>query len=138
VLRGLVVPDLPVILYAPSDELWWLPEFQTLLPVAGKLIVDSYRTPESVRVLSMLSDLPPVVRRKADLVWSRLTPWREAIANIFEAPKRLSSVFDLAEVRIMYHGAEEPSAVYYLAGWFMHVLGAGVRSELRPERGRTR
>jgi glucose-6-phosphate dehydrogenase assembly protein OpcA len=123
VLRGLVVPDLPVILYAPSDELWWLPQFQSLLPLARKLIVDSCSVPESTRVLKLLN---AAHGRKADLVWARLTPWREAIAQLFAAPLRVSSVYDLTEVRILYKGAEEPSSVYYLAGWFMHVLGAGV------------
>lgn len=132
VLRGLVVPDLPVILYAPSDELWWLPEFRTLLPLAGKLIVDSCDVPQPTRVLALLADLPPGIRRRADLVWSRLTPWREAIAHLFAAPKRRSCVYDLTEVRILYRSSEEPSAVYYLAGWFMHVLGAGVPIRIAP------
>jgi glucose-6-phosphate dehydrogenase assembly protein OpcA len=131
-LRGLIVPDLPVILYAPSDELWWLPEFETLLPVAGKLILDSCGIPEPTRVLRLLVELPSAVPRKADLVWGRLTPWREAVANVFDVPMRLSSVYDLTEIRILYKGAEEPSAVYYLAGWFMHVLGAGVPIRIAP------
>jgi glucose-6-phosphate dehydrogenase assembly protein OpcA len=129
VLRGLVVPDLPVILYAPSDELWWLPQFHSLLPLAGKLIVDSCSVPEPTRVLKLLTGLRV---RKADLVWGRLTPWREAVADLFAAPQRLSSVYQLTEVRILYKGEEEPSSVYYLAGWFMHVLGAGVPIRIAP------
>jgi glucose-6-phosphate dehydrogenase assembly protein OpcA len=88
---------------------------------------------QPTRVLGLLSSLPVPVSRKADLVWARLTPLREAIAQIFENPKRLRSLYDLAEVRILYKGTEEPSSVYYLAGWFMHTLGAGV--PLRIARG---
>jgi glucose-6-phosphate dehydrogenase assembly protein OpcA len=126
VVRALVVPDLPVIVYSPSENLWWLPQFSTLLPLAGKMIVDSCGMENPTRVLGFLAALPVPVRRKADLVWSRLTPLRESIAQIFEHPKRLQSLYDLSEIRILYKGAEEPSSVYYLAGWFMHVLGAGV------------
>lgn len=128
VIHGLIVPDLPVMLFSPSETLWWLPQFATLLPVAGKLIVDSCGMHEATRVLPFLANLP--VRRKADLVWSRLTPWREAIAQIFDPAKRLA--YDLSEVRILYKAAEEPSAVYYLAGWFMHVLGASVPIRIAP------
>jgi glucose-6-phosphate dehydrogenase assembly protein OpcA len=133
VARALVVPDLPVILYSPSENLWWLPQFRALLPLAGKLIVDSCGMEQPTRVLGLLTSLPAPVSRKADLVWSRLTPLRETIAQIFENPKRLRTLYDLAEIRILYKGAEEPSSVYYLAGWFMHILGAGV--PLRIARG---
>lgn len=126
VIRGLIVPDLPVVLFSPSETLWWLPQFQALLPLAGKVILDSCGMPESPRVLTLLKDLPANVKRRADLVWSRLTPWREAIAQIFESPSRRNAVYDLSEIRILYKSNDEPSAVYYLGGWFVHVLGAGV------------
>ena len=124
VVRGLIVPDLPAMLFCPSETLWWLPQFTALLPLAGKLILDSCGMKEPTRVLSYLAGLS--VLRRADLVWTRLTPWREAVAQIFDPARRLASVYDLSEVRILYKAAEEPSSVYYLAGWFMHVLGASV------------
>jgi glucose-6-phosphate dehydrogenase assembly protein OpcA len=125
-LRALVVPDLPVILYSPSETLWWLPQFGSLLALPRKVIVDSCGMADPLRVLGLLSGLPARIRDKADLVWSRLTPWREAIAQIFEPPRRARAAYDLQEIRILFKGAEEPSSVYYMAGWFMHVLGAGV------------
>jgi glucose-6-phosphate dehydrogenase assembly protein OpcA len=126
VVRGLLVPDLPVILFCPSETLWWLPQFGSLLPIAGKLIVDSCGMSEPTRVLPFLTGLPSGTKRKADLVWTRLTPWREAIAQIFDPEKRCGCAYDLSEIRILYKADEEPSAVYYLAGWFMHILGASV------------
>jgi glucose-6-phosphate dehydrogenase assembly protein OpcA len=133
VLRGLVVPDLPVVLYCPGETLWPLPEFGDLLPLVSKLIIDSYGIERSPSALSYLQSLPRNLR-KADLVWARLTPWRETIAQIFEHPARMRSVFDLEEIQILYHGkGGEPSSVYYLAGWFMSVLGAGVK--IRIARG---
>jgi len=125
VVRGLIVPDLPSILFCPSENLWWLPQFGALPGLADKLIVDSCGMSESPRVLDFLSGVSRSSRR-ADLVWSRLTPWRQAIARIFEHSSRARHIYDISEVRIMYKAPEEPSAVYYLAGWFMHVLGGGV------------
>ena len=36
-------------------------------------------------------------------------------------------IYDLSEVQILYKSNDEPASVYYLAGWFMHVLGASVK-----------
>jgi glucose-6-phosphate dehydrogenase assembly protein OpcA len=131
VLRGLIVPDLPVVLYCPSESLWQRPEFSVLLPLATKLIVDSTNARSPAGVLAYMNSLPQPVRR-ADLSWSRLTPWRESIAQLFEDPDLARKIYDLQEIRMLYSGAEAPSSVYYLAGWFMHVLGAGVHLKIAP------
>ncbi|MBC7928443.1 MAG: glucose-6-phosphate dehydrogenase assembly protein OpcA [Bryobacteraceae bacterium] len=131
VVRALIVPDLPSILFCPGESLWALPDFKSLLPLTDKLIVDSCRMSEPAGVLDFLSGLPGS-KRRADLMWSRLTPWRQAIARIFEDSVLCRRVYDLTEVRLMYHGSEEPSSIYYLAGWFMHVLGAGVPINVAP------
>lgn len=125
IIGGLIVPDLPSVLYCRGDDLWRLPEFAALLPLAGKVILDSSATEDSTRVLSDLTSLPSKIRR-ADLTWSRLTPIREAVMNIFDDSSRRRSAYDLSEIRIMYKAREEPAAVYYLAGWFMHVLGTNI------------
>ena len=134
VLRALIVPDLPVVLYCPSEALWPLPEFAALLPLVSKVIIDSDSMENSPSALTYLQSLPRTTSlRKGDLVWSRLTPWRESIAHIFEASDRRPSAFELEEIQILYHGRRgEPSSVYYLAGWFMSVLGAGVKIRIAP------
>ncbi|HYO83781.1 MAG TPA: glucose-6-phosphate dehydrogenase assembly protein OpcA [Bryobacteraceae bacterium] len=126
IVRALIVPDLPAILYSPSENLWWMPTFSTLLPLAGRLVIDSCGMTQSTRALGFLSKLPATLRQRSDLVWTRLTPWREAVSQIFDDPRRARSVHSLSEIRILYKGHDEPSAVYYLAGWFMHVLGANL------------
>jgi glucose-6-phosphate dehydrogenase assembly protein OpcA len=55
-----------------------------------------------------------------------LTPWRETIARLFDSPAARRAIENLTNVQILYAGADEPVGVYYLAGWFMHVLGSGV------------
>jgi glucose-6-phosphate dehydrogenase assembly protein OpcA len=133
VIRGLVAPDLPVVLYCPSENLWWLRQFQALLPLVNKLVLDSYGMHGSIRVLGYLNSLAKSNGlRRADLAWSRLTPWRESVARIFDQPGRLRMIYDLSEIQILYKNVEEPASVYYLAGWFMQVLGAGVKLNIAP------
>jgi glucose-6-phosphate dehydrogenase assembly protein OpcA len=134
VLRALVVPDLPVVLYCPSERLWPLSEFAALLPLVSKLIIDSDNMDNAPSALTFLAGIPKSAGfRKADLMWSRLTPWRESVAQIFEDPARMRSVYDLEEVQILYHSPHgETSSVYYLAGWFMSVLGASVKIRIAP------
>jgi glucose-6-phosphate dehydrogenase assembly protein OpcA len=128
VVRGLVAPDLPVVLYCPSENLWFLRQFQALLPLANKLILDSHGMHNSLRALTYLNSLNQISGlRRADLAWGRLTPWRESIARIFDQPGRLRMIYDLSEIQILYKNEDEPASVYYLAAWFMHVLGASVK-----------
>ncbi len=135
VVRGLVVPDLPSILFCPSDELWWLPQFHSLLPLTTKLILDSCGMTDSARVLGFWREMPSDPDQRADLVWSRLTPWRQAVARLFEDRTRAEQVSRLRSVRIGYSGTEKPSAAYYMAAWFRHVLRAKVSIDITPSQG---
>jgi glucose-6-phosphate dehydrogenase assembly protein OpcA len=125
VIRGLIVPDLPVVLYCRDVQLLQTPQFQALLPLAGKLVIDSVSASD-LSPIQYLASLPSGNYRKADLTWSRLTRWRESIAQIFDNPEHLRAVYSMEDIQILYTGNEEPVAVYYLAAWFMHLLGAGV------------
>ena len=111
-----------------------MPEFAALLPLASKLIIDSDGMENSPSALTYLQSLPAVNGlRKADLVWSRLTHGGNRLPKSFEDPAQLRSVYDLEEIQILYHSPHgEPSSVYYLAGWFMSILGAGVKIRIAP------
>ena len=61
VVRGLIAPDLPVVLYCPSENLWFLRQFQALLPLVNKLILDSCGMHESLRAL----DVPELAQGRA-------------------------------------------------------------------------
>lgn len=125
VISGLTVPDLPVVLFCPNADLCQSSEFQSLLPLAGKLIIDS-ASASDLTTLKYLASLPRSGCRTADLAWGRLTRWRETIARLFETPAQLNKAYNLNNIQILYAGSDEPVSVYYLAGWFMHILGAGV------------
>ncbi len=135
VVRGLIVPDLPSILFSPSENLWWLPQFSALLPLATKLILDSCGMHGSARVMELLRETNRTVEQHADLVWSRLTPWRQAVSRIFEDRSRAAAAPKVGEIALEYSASEAPSAVYYLAGWFRAVLGAHVHVAVRSGSG---
>jgi len=119
VIRGLIVPDLPVVLYCRNIHLSQTPQFQALLPLAGKLVIDSGF--DGLEPLRYLASLPREGCHKADLTWCRLTRWRESIAQVFESPVNLQAAASLNEIQIFYSGEV---AAYYLAAWFKYVLGA--------------
>lgn len=125
VIRGVVVPDLPVVLFCPDVTLCHSSEFSAVVALCDKLIVDSGSTSGLGPAIYLNSLTRPGLRR-ADLAWARLTPWRETVARLFETPAALRAITSLENIQILYAGADEPIGVYYLAAWFMHVLGAGV------------
>ncbi|MBI3281688.1 MAG: glucose-6-phosphate dehydrogenase assembly protein OpcA [Acidobacteria bacterium] len=124
-INGLTVPDLPVVLYCRNPRLLLADDFRLLLPLADRLILDSGLESERA-ILDGFNGLRRPKLQRADLAWTRLTPWREAVAQIFDHPAQRRRVYAVQDIRILYAGADDPIAVYYLAGWFMHVLGAGV------------
>src|SRR3954453_11413305 len=111
VIRGLIVPDLPVVLYCRSVQLLHTAQFQALLPLTGKLVIDS-GSEDGLAAIEYLASLPCEGCRKADLTWCRLTRWRESIAQIFENPARLKAASSLDQIEIHHTGAEPPVAVY--------------------------
>jgi glucose-6-phosphate dehydrogenase assembly protein OpcA len=134
VILGIVAPDLPVVLYCPDVGLCLSPEFQTLPPLAGKVVIDSGSSGDLAGV-RYLQSLPKNAYRRADLEWGRLTGWREAVAQIFEDSSRRKAAQSLKKVRIVHtQGATSP-AVHYLSGWFRSVLGEKMQIELLREDG---
>jgi glucose-6-phosphate dehydrogenase assembly protein OpcA len=126
VIRGLIVPDLPVVLYCRDINLSQTPQFQMLLPLAGKVVIDSGSS-AGLAPIKYLASLPCEGCRKADLTWTRLTRWRESIAQIFEDPARLKAAYSVSDVEIRYTGETESVAAFYLAAWFKHLLGVDVK-----------
>ncbi|HWP47051.1 MAG TPA: glucose-6-phosphate dehydrogenase assembly protein OpcA [Candidatus Limnocylindrales bacterium] len=103
IVRSLLVSDLPVVL-------WWrdVPAlgnrlFKELVETSDRVIIDSARLPNPEEGLM---ELAAFIRREfpwvafSDLNWSRLTPWRVAVAGLFDAPDRLSCLNRLSFVEI--------------------------------------
>jgi glucose-6-phosphate dehydrogenase assembly protein OpcA len=122
VTLGLTVADLPVLLWIRDAQLLTDPAFRMLLPLARPLIVDSAQFVDALAGLGEMEHLKHAGWRIKDLAWSRLTVWRETIAQMFETSgcKTLFSRIDKVEIK----GRFGPTGtdVQYLAAWLRNVL----------------
>ena len=94
VLRGLIVSDLPVVLYCPSETLWPLPELPLYYHWLRNRIIDSFAVRTRLPLSRISTAWRSAVLRKADLsVWRSLH--RESIAQHL---RRSGSGFDRCKI----------------------------------------
>ena len=139
----LLVPGLPVFL-------WWHDEppldshlFQELLDTCDHLVIDSADfAPERAAVL--LADLQRISQKSdvalSDLAWSRLTHWRELVAQFFDAQpgRQYLDRLDAVSVEIASVHGREPDFTegLLLIGWLASRLGWVLeQGAQRPRRG---
>lgn len=128
-VAGLLVADLPTFL-------WWrgrLPEstaemerFRHLAGAADRVLFDSlgFGTEQQRRLAEFRLRLGRAAM--GDLNWARLTPWRSAVTQQFDAPAAGSLLSGLRSVRVEYAGTPgQPvnAAARLLAGWLKSRLG---------------
>lgn len=110
-LLPLIVPDLPVVLWCRGPRFFSTRYFDPLFPLAQRIIVDSETAANSRGAIAVLKQLRSRGQRIGDLAWTRLTGWRQAIANVFdEAPLRIS------DGKIVYAG-QLSTRILYFSQW---------------------
>jgi glucose-6-phosphate dehydrogenase assembly protein OpcA len=123
VMTPLFLPDLPTVL-------WWnapraLPALpRRLFSMFDCLVVDSARWQQPDLDLQRAATVvtrPARRPRLLDLAWIRTAPWREAIAELFDAPDALAQLPRVSSVSI--EAARRGSALL-LAGWLQSRLPA--------------
>ncbi len=115
VVRALIVPDLPVLLWCMQTDLLAREDAAALLQTAGKVIMDSGGA-EPREVFARMESLRAAGLLVADLAWTRLTRWRELLAHTFaacsgDAPQPVD------KVTVSHSGASPGTEALYLAGW---------------------
>ncbi|MEZ5352249.1 MAG: glucose-6-phosphate dehydrogenase assembly protein OpcA [Bryobacteraceae bacterium] len=123
VLQALTVPDLPVALWCRNRKVADQPAFRAILSQADKLIVDSAETGSPAAQLAWIHSLLGPDHQVADLAWTRLTRWRESIAQVFDEPEGLAHIGSIDRVRIGFEGHCAPMASVYLSAWLEKSLG---------------
>lgn len=130
-LPRLVLPlaaaDLPVVMWCRSARLPAREEFAAIASLAHKLIVDSKTMgADGLRTVAGLAGRGLV----ADLCWTRLTRWREMLAQLFENRDSLAQLGRVERVRIDFAG--EGSAInWYMGAWILDALSTiGIRPKL--------
>ena len=127
-VEPLLVPDVPVFL-------WWLgsppvghPGFDSLVRLAGVLIVDSATFERPFLTTLELAEAAAAGGeglQVADLQWGRLRGWRELLAQLFTPPPRRPFLRGIGGVGIDYagegRGNRVPAAL--LTGWLASRLG---------------
>jgi glucose-6-phosphate dehydrogenase assembly protein OpcA len=132
VMLPLVVADLPVILWSRIPRLFATPALTQLSRIATKTIVDSAAFPDALTALKQLAASGLVL---GDLAWTRLTRWREQIAQIFENPCYSCDIWRIATVTISYPGEKPTAGARYMAAWIRGSLErAGCKPEIRIEK----
>jgi glucose-6-phosphate dehydrogenase assembly protein OpcA len=128
-VTSLLVPDLQVFLYwrsfRPADN----DLVNRMARFADLLIVDSHGSKDDPngrrRLLEILTDRPGGVAVR-DLNWARLTPWRDLLAQFFDASAVRDQVYDISEVEINRSIAAPgsiPTRTLLLTGWLASRLG---------------
>jgi glucose-6-phosphate dehydrogenase assembly protein OpcA len=126
VVLPLAVADLPVILWCRTARLFGMPEFRQIASMARKVILDSATMPDPRDALRRLAAATERGVLMGDLAWTRLTRWREMLAQVFENRIWLARLATVKRVRITYGETYETGA-RYLAAWI-----AGALSEAAP------
>jgi len=133
-LVPLRVPDLPVVLWCcnaaalgqcastEGQATRSSAAYESLFPMADKLIFDSGAAADPDAALGFLRQLKSKGVHVADLAWTRLTGWREAIAHLFENGSIPAD--RIAAVDITHGGDSPASGALYLSAWMKSTLPA--------------
>ena len=120
----LLLPDLPVFLWYPGDFVANSPEFEGMISLADRLVVDPAASQDQGACLRELAGLldrddPPDL---GDLQWVSLSPWRGLVAELFHPPDRAEKLGEIERVEILHAPRGEARALL-LAGWLASTLG---------------
>ena len=131
VVLPLEVPDLPVILWCRSPRLLEMAEFRALAAVARRVVVDSGAMPDAPATLRRLADEASHGMLIGDLAWTRLTRWRQTLAQIFEDPRHAGRLAGGARIAVSDGGGVTTTALY-MAAWMAGSLdSAGIGATVR-------
>ena len=122
VMLPLKVPDLPVFLWCRSPRIFHLDAFKQLAAMAQKVVVDTAAFDDPAAAVRELAAMTAAGRAVADLSWTRLTRWREIIAQIFANRAYLANLPCVSGIAIAHRGTRVPTTALYLAAWLLNGL----------------
>ncbi len=122
-LIGLTAADLPVIFWCrhkgalgPSASQDQQAGLEAVMGLATKVIVDTDGEDAST-AFELIAKLRANGRIIADLEWTRLTRWREPIAQLFDTHGRHGRFSSFHSLEIAHAGDKPTPSAYYAAGW---------------------
>ncbi len=114
---ALMAPDLPVVLWCRGPQWFDAVGYNELLALADKAIFDSTLLAEPARGLARLRVLRSTGSRVADLAWTRLTIWREMIAQAWSDGLLRDVTSGEYHMRVMHPGSLRTAGACYLTAW---------------------
>ena len=130
VVVPLTVSGLPVYLWWRAGRYQPPSHFKQILRISDHVFVDSARFPDPAADLSSFS--AQVEKSSGDIAfsdlnWTRLTPWRELVAQCFDSAEMHPCVEQLAEVRVEYERGQDAGAgglgrALLMTGWLASLL----------------
>lgn len=141
-LVPLMAPDLPVVLWCRGPRAFLDRSLDPLFPLANKIIFNTRAVRHASSAVEFLrrmrkeggNDGNKDGRQVADLAWTRLTGWREAVAHLMDACPGGWLAAASGEVRIEYGGGRPGTRTLYFARWIERAL-PGVNVTLIPVPG---
>lgn len=136
VIDPLLVPDLPVVLWCPSERARSLPAFQAVAEPADRIFVDSFGSPQPADALGKLRLLAEKHPQISDLSWTRLTRWRALLAQVFQNELYRLQIPKFDELAVRYESREPgriPPTALLLAGWIVSRLNWAGQRIIKPE-----
>jgi len=116
-LRALIAPDLPVVLWCRNPEGLESAALSDIFDLAGKVIVDSGVSADPRTAVAMIGRARAAGRLVGDLAWTRLTRTRESIAQLYGDPSNQDRMGSIRKaVR------ECPDEAGYLSAWLNRAL----------------
>jgi glucose-6-phosphate dehydrogenase assembly protein OpcA len=110
VVLPLAVADVPVILWRRTPRLLGTTESRAIAALARKVIVDSGAMPDPGDALRRLDAARSRGVVLGDLAWTRMTRWRDMLAQVFENRERLAQIASVRRAAIAYGSTYETSA----------------------------
>lgn len=127
VVLPLLLPDVPIMLWHRHGEPFDDQLFTRLGELCDRLIVDSATFANPQAGLARMAALIDSDTAVSDLSWGRLTPWRELIAQFFDASAMLPHLGEIAHVTVEYEASpntpDDRSQALLLIGWLASRLG---------------
>jgi glucose-6-phosphate dehydrogenase assembly protein OpcA len=131
VVLPLAVPDLPLILWCRSTRLLQMAEFWQIAAMAEKIVLDSGTGLDAAGALLRAEAVAASGTILGDLSWTRLTRWREMLAQVFENQENLARLAGISQVEVAWGGGNQVAALY-LGAWIRDSLAsAGVKAALK-------
>lgn len=121
----LIVSGLPSFLWWAQDPPWRSEQFEAMVDGVDRLLVDTSDMQQPERALIALEDLMTRKRSSvaiSDFNWTRGSPWREMVAQFFDAATVLPYLSHLDRIIIEYAAGGEDqrpnaAAAFLFAGW---------------------